>query len=124
MTSPGPARVPPTALAMSLSCKFIEQFPRYSTLIERKRLVTDYLIGLVSLTREDDRVSGRCHLQRIADRLPAIGYNLIVPSLNSPRAANAGLHFVDDGQRVLGARIVRGNDGKVAPSHRHFSHQR
>ena len=34
--SPGPSSVPPTALAISSSCKFIEQFPRYGAIIKRK----------------------------------------------------------------------------------------
>ena len=91
------------------------------TVVEREHLVADELIRLVALAGDDHHVAGLGERDPEADRRGAVGFDLDAATV---AVADPGQDLVDDGHRVLGARVVGRHDRQVGHARRRRSHQR
>src|SRR5437773_5480 len=113
---PEPLRVPPTALLISSSDKFIEQLTCNYSIVERERGRTNSLVRLVSFAGDDNRIVRFRLVQSRPDRLTAIGNNRILGALQ------AFFNLCNDRYRNFGPRVVGCNNDKIAALPRHFAH--
>src|SRR5947207_15457671 len=78
----------------------------------------------MSLSGNDDDVAGHSAPHCKTDRLATIGDQLIILSALRSGPVEAGLDLGDDRKRVLTARVIGRNNGKIAGTRGHFTHHR
>src|SRR6185369_2755348 len=115
---PGPSRVPATALLISSSVKFMQQFFRYRPIVERMHGCSNRLIRFVSLAGDENRIAFSRLRERKANRFSTVGLHPI------RRAFHAFFDFLDDRQRIFASWIVRRDNRVIAFTSSNCTHQR
>ena len=89
--------------------------------VEGKASPGDLLVRLVALPRDDNQVAGTGGVERQADGNASIRLDHD-PGVADP-AGDAHQHLLDDGRRILVARVVGRHEGEVAEVRCGCSHQ-
>src|SRR5262245_35948959 len=96
---------------------------RNLAVVERKRLGPDDLIGLVTLSCDDDGVARLGPREDRGDRSTAVGLGRD-PARRATGPTRADEDLVDDGLRTLGARVVGGDPHLIAEPSGDLTHDR
>src|SRR6185503_13392505 len=122
LTAPLPSSLPSTALLISSSVKFIENFASDRFVVKRERLIADLLIRFVALARNHDGVARLRALQCRTDGGASVRNHKVGRGLQ-PLAIQANLDFLNDLQWIFAARIVRGYNHGVCAARGRLPHQ-
>src|SRR6266850_6903986 len=100
-----------------------QDLARDLAVVERKHVGADDLIGLVTLSGDDDRIAGLGPGEGPADRRSPVDLRRVA-ARRRPGPAHAGHHLVDYRLRPLRARIVGGHPHAVAEARGDLTHDR
>src|SRR5439155_12751107 len=95
----------------------MEQFFRYLAIVKWIRRRSDGLIGFMSFTGNQDRISFFCAGQSETNRFTSIDFDSILGPFHPL------FDLFDDGVRIFTTRVIRSDDGVVASLKCGLSHQ-